>query len=144
MNALSAVFDSKITASSPIGSTEDISFALLHRSLNKITDKVFEDDLYESAEEQRPQASALVSAALALSFLSLQDMDTVEIEPYSGELGLVWKSGRTKRVKAMFRAKDEYFSVYHEQMIGGRVSEHHLQPNADNDYLRNRLAWLRT
>ncbi len=143
MSALSTIFDARISASSPIGSTENLSFVLMHRSLNKIADEVFNDDMYESTEERRPSTSAILEAALVLSQLP-SEIDRVEIEPYSGELSLIWKSGRAKRVKAMFGPEKKSFSVYHEQLMSGRVVEHHLRPQANDTYLRDRLAWLRT
>ncbi len=137
------VFNSRISASSPIGSSENLSYALMHRSLNKIADEVFNDDLYESTEERRPNTSVILEAALVLSQLP-SEIDRAEIEPYSGELSLVWRSGRTKRVKAMFGPGKKSFSVYHEQLVNGRVVEHHLRPQANDAYLRDRLAWLHT
>lgn len=144
MNALSVPFDTHMTASSPMDSTENLCFALLRLSINKIADGVFNDDLYESAEERRPSGSVVVAAAATLSQLPSLERERAEIEPYSGELSLVWRSGRTKRVKAMFGPEKKSFSVYHEHLVNGRVVEHHLRPQANDVYLRDRLAWLHT
>src|SRR5271168_2203631 len=133
MNAVARVFDTQITSTQT--NDNDIRFVLLNRFL----EAVHRDELYESDAEERPSEFALVTAANALSFISLRELDGIEIEPYSGELSIIWREGRDNRVKAMFgRAKDS-FTVYHEQMAHGRVVERHLETSPDSNYLRNRL-----
>jgi hypothetical protein len=145
MNAIAEVFYREATSvASPIKSAEEVRFAVMHRFFNKMVDAVYDQDLYESDEEPKPRPMTIIAAADALSTLSPEDVNTVEIEPYSGELGLVWKSGRTKRVKAMFGPGRDAYSVYYEHMLNGHVVEHHLQSDPDHGYLRQRLAWLHT
>jgi hypothetical protein len=146
MIALSEVFTRQGTsAASPItADDEPLQFAVMHRLLNKVIDAAYDEELYESEQELKPRPAAIVAAVQALATLSDQDADTVEVEPFSGELGLVWKSGRSKRVKAMFGPEREFYSVYHERMLNGRVIERHLEPHPDHGYLRQRLDWLRT
>jgi hypothetical protein len=112
------------------------------RLLNKLLDAISDTDLYESADEQRPSRTAIIAAAEALAQLQAQDVDRVEIEPYSGELSLIWRAGRDKRVKAMFGQEKNSYSIYYEQMSNGRVVEARLEPNADHTLLKDRLAWL--
>ena len=145
MSAIAEVFYRQgISAASPIKDAQQVRFAVMHRFFNKMVDAAYDSDLYESKDEPRPRAMTIIAAADVLSTLSAQDVNSVEIEPYSGEVGLVWKSGRTKRVKAMFGPERDSYSVYYEQMLNGRVTEHHLEPNPDELYLRQRLAWLHT
>lgn len=114
------------------------------RAVNRIVDALRDLDLYESEDELKPSPQAIVAAAGALIALSPQDAESVEIEPYSGELSLIWRAGGNKRVKAMFGQERNSYSVYYERMAGGRVVECHLRPNADNSYLVDRLTWLHT
>ena len=147
MSSISTAFDDRVSVSSPIGRSESLSWAFINFAMNKIADRVFDDDLYESLEERKPSISTMVDAAIALSGLSPQDRKAVQIEPFSGELGLVWASGRAKRVKAIFGPERGAYSVYHEHMLNGRVVDHHLEPQLDVEdpsYLRQRLAWLHT
>jgi hypothetical protein len=111
--------------------------------LNKIATEVSDADLYELRDEEKPSAKAILNAANTLGVLSLEESKAAEIEPFFGELGLIWHSGgRNKRVKAMF-ALDGSLSVYHEQIVDKRVTDYHLQPGATVEYLQERLAWLR-
>lgn len=144
MSALASVFSCKSSATSPFKDRQEVSFALRFGLLNKIADAISKADLYESVEEPRPTTFAVIAAANALRHVSAQDVERVEIEPYSGELSLVWRAGRNRRVKAMFGQERDSCSIYHEQLEGGRVIQHHLEPNASHEYLRNRLTWLRS
>jgi len=112
------------------------------RIVNRLVDALSNPDLYESKDELRPSGAAILAAADVLIHVEPQDKDSVEIEPYSGELSLIWRSGREKRVKAMFGQEKGSYSVYHERVINSRVVEHHLEPNANHEYLTGRLAWL--
>jgi len=136
-----------ISATSVINTAEQIRFAGIYRLVNKVADAAFDSDLYESVGEERPSPSAIVAAVEALASVSFQEANNVQIEPYPGEVGLVWKSGRNKRVKAMFGPEPHSYSVYYEQMVNGHVVDHHLEPHiepSNHDYLKQRLAWLRT
>jgi hypothetical protein len=113
------------------------------RTVNMLMDVLSNADLYESKDELRPSGVAILAAADALTHVEAQDKDSVEIEPYSGELSLIWRTGRERRVKAMFGQEKGSYSVYYERMVNGKVTEHHLEPNADHAYLKERLAWLR-
>jgi hypothetical protein len=111
------------------------------RALNKLMDAVSDVDLYES-NEPKISPSAIIAAAEALEQLTPQEVDKVEVEPYSGELSLIWRAGRDRRVKAMFGPEKNSYSVYYERMFNGRVVEHRLNANADHAFLKDRLAWL--
>jgi hypothetical protein len=111
------------------------------RALNKLLDAISDVDLYES-NEVKISPSAVIAAAEALEQLTSQEVDKVEIEPYSGELSLIWRAGRDKRVKAMFGPEKNSYSLYYERMLNGRVVEQRLEPNANHAYLKDRLAWL--
>jgi hypothetical protein len=101
--------------------------------------------LYEDVLEPRPSIGAVVSAAVTVSRLNERFQEALEIEPYWGELSLIWRSGREKRVKATFD-DDGRFSIYYEQMIGGHVTDSGMLTPQNNysENLTNRLAWLRS
>ncbi len=141
MSALASVFQDKTSATPYV---KDGDFIWNFRLLNDVIDAVCDVGLYESKDEQKPGAWAIVAAASALNYVARQDRDSVEIEPYSGELSLIWRAGREKRVKAMFGHEKNSYSVYYERLVGGLVVERHLERNADHAYLTGRLAWLHT
>jgi hypothetical protein len=131
-----------MSATETIKHENDPAFNWSVRMVNRLVDVLSNPDLYESDNEPRPSGAAILAAADALVQLEARDKDNVEIEPYSGELSLVWRAGREKRVKTMFGQEKGSYSVYYERMLNGRVVEHHLEPNASHEYLRGRLAWL--
>src|SRR5713101_5790548 len=124
MSALAEAFSYRTSATTNIKSNDEIYFISSFRLLNKVIDAICDVDLYESREELKPSACAIITAADALNHVSVQDVDSVEIEPYSGELSLIWKAGRNKRIKAMFGPEKNSYSVYFERMVDGRVVEH--------------------
>jgi hypothetical protein len=147
MNAVEVFSREGVSTASPIKTADDVRWAVMRGMINKLTDAVYDADLYESDDEAKPRLGAIIDAAFTLASLPSRDAAAAEIEPYSGELGLVWKSGRAKRVKAMFGQERNSYSVYFEQMLNGHVVDHHLEPHLDiddNSYLRQQLAWLHT
>jgi hypothetical protein len=132
-----------MSATETIKHENDPEFVWSVRIVNRLMDVLSNPDLYESNAEPRPSGAAILAAADVLIQVEPQDKDSVEIEPYSGELSLIWRAGKEKRVKAMFGQEKGSYSIYYEQMVEGRVTEHHLEPNANHIYLRERLAWLR-
>jgi hypothetical protein len=126
----------------PMTATSGEVSALSSPWLKKLLDALSDGDLYESDEELKPSPSAILAAAEALGHLRAQDADRVEIEPYSGELSLIWRAGRNKRVKAMFGQEKNSYSIYYEEMSNGRVVDGRLEPNANHTLLKERLAWL--
>lgn len=123
--------------SATTGEVSPLSNPLLEKLLAALSNP----DLYES-DEPKPSPSAILAAAEALGQLEPQDVERVEIEPYSGELSLVWRAGRTKRVKVMFGQEKNSYSIYYEEMLNGRVVDGRLEPNANHTFLKDRLAWL--
>jgi hypothetical protein len=126
----------------PMTATSGEVSALSSPWLKKLLDALSDADLYESDAELKPSPSAILAAAEALAHLQPQEADRVEIEPYSGELSLIWRTGRNKRVKAMFGQEKNSYSIYYEEMLNGRVVDGRLEPNADHTLLKDRLAWL--
>jgi hypothetical protein len=120
----------------------DIQMRMNLRLLNKLADAVFNADLYESAEEPKPSPDTVLAAVTVLGDLTSQKADEAEIEPYFGEINLIWKTGKSKRVKATFRPNAKSYSVYYEEMQDRRAVQHNLRPNADINYLQDRLSWL--
>jgi len=121
------------------------SEASLYELLNRLMEAVGDRSLYEDIHEPRPGAGAVVTAAVTLSRLNDRFRDTLEIEPFWGQLSLVWRSGRERRVKATFGG-DGRLSIYYEQMIDGRVIDSGMDTPQDNftGHLANRLIWLRS
>jgi hypothetical protein len=119
------------------------SNGLSFSSLNRVVDAVSTPEAYEDGE-QIPSASVILAAASALGNVAEKEITNVEVEPYFGEVGLIWKNGRNKRVKAIFGPDKQEYSVYHEKMVDGRVVEHIIRPNSNGEYLQDRLAWLKT
>ncbi|HZV89699.1 MAG TPA: hypothetical protein VFF95_19275 [Candidatus Binatus sp.] len=142
MTALASVFACRTSATPSQKGNGGDGYFWNFRLLNKVTDALCDVDLYESKEELKPTGSAVITAANALINLPPQDVDSVEIEPYQGELSLIWRAATNKRVKAMFGQAKNSYSVYYEQMADGHVIQSHLEPNADHNYLRERLTWL--
>jgi hypothetical protein len=142
MTALAPVFTLKMSSTrSQRGSGGD-GYFWNFRLLNKVTDALCDVDLYESKDEPKPSGNAIITAANALMNLLPEDVDNVEIEPYQGELSLIWKTTTNKRVKAMFGPAKNSYSVYFEQIVDGHAIQSHLEPSADHNYLRERLTWL--
>jgi hypothetical protein len=141
MSALSTQFIERTSATTTTRNAGEGLF-LNFRLVNKVMDALCDVDLYESPEELKPTGSAIIAAANTLKNMSPESIENVEIEPYSGELSLIWKSGRDKRVKAMFGQEPKSYSVYYEKMANGRVVERCLNTNATDNYLRDRLVWL--
>jgi hypothetical protein len=142
MSAPAPAFYHQMSATDSVKRADSPDFGWHVRTVNMLMDALSNLDLYESNDELRPSGAAILAAADVLVHVEPEDRDIVEIEPYSGELSLIWRAGREKRVKAMFGQEKGPYSVYYERMVDGRVTEHHLEPNADHTYLKERLAWL--
>lgn len=99
--------------------------------------------IYEDDTEPKPSRDALVTAAFILSGLSDHFRNNCEIEPFWGQLSLIWRSGLEKRVKATFGG-DGTLSIYHERMAGGRVVDSGMEVTHGpaGSVLAERLAWL--
>jgi hypothetical protein len=141
MNCVAKIRDIKITSTN----TKDIicwSNGLSFSSLNRVVDAVSTLEAYEDGEHA-PTASVILAAASALGHVAEKEVSHVEIEPYFGEVGLIWKNGRNKRVKAIFGPAVQACSVYHEKMVNGRVVEHEIRQNSNSQYLQERLSWLK-
>jgi hypothetical protein len=141
MSPLLAAYASSATAAI-YGGCGDFRNPMNLRLLNKLTDAVFNADYYESADERRPNADTVLAAVGLLGDLNNQRADDAEIEPYFGEINLIWRAGRNKRVKATFKPNAKSYSVYSEEMRDRRAVEHNLRQNADINYLSDRLNWL--
>jgi len=142
MSAL-AIFNCSVSATDSTERAGGLDLVGSVRTVNMLMDVLSDVNLYESKDEPKPSGWAILAAADALVHVDVQDQKNVEVEPYSGELSLIWRAGRDKRVKAMFGQEKGSYSVYHERMVDGKVVEHHLEPNAGRAYLQRRLAWLR-
>ena len=118
---------------------EAVIFGLANRIMQTVGDR----SLYEDDTEPQPNTNALVAATIALSKMDELFRDSCEIEPYWGQLSLVWRSGREKRVKATFGAEGT-LSIYHERMAEGKVVDSGMEIVQDDvaRHLANRLAWL--
>jgi hypothetical protein len=136
-----AFWEQGTSSTTTLKNTKQVWFAKSSPWINRVIDAVSDVDLYESAEERKPGTTTIIAAAALLADLSALDARSVEIEPYSGELSLIWRIGHS-RVKATFGMNAESFSAYHERIAGGHVIENHLEPNASKTYLNDRLAWL--
>lgn len=110
---------------------------------NVLMNQVADRELYEEESEPRPSAAAIATASLALAQLDEKFREAYEIEPFWGQLSLVWRSDQGKRVKATFGGNGA-FSVYHEQLRQGRVIDSQLETLSSDpiSYLKERLAWL--
>lgn len=132
------------SATTTIKGQAELLFAKNLPAFNMIAEAVSDSELYESPDEQKPSGKAMLLAASTLGALGQEEVRRVEIEPFYGELSLIWRSAdRRKRVKVMF-AEDRGFSVYHELLANKHVAEHHLEPVASPEYLKTRLIWLRS
>ena len=119
--------------------------ALIYDLVNRIMASVADRTLYEDVSEPRPSSEAVASAAVTLYKLSADYRDELEIEPFWGQLSLIWRSGHEKRVKATFGG-DGRLSIYYERMADGHVVDSGMltpQNNFTNN-LGNRLAWLKS
>ncbi len=132
----------KTSATTTMTNEVEVNFALNLPAVNRIVTALTDGDLYEPPEE-KPTGKAILCAAKILGALGKEESASAEIEPFAGELSLIWRANGTKRVKAMF-GPDGSYSVYHEQLTARRVTEHHLQSGANVEYLRDRLAWLKS
>ena len=103
----------------------EVNFALNLPAVNRIVTALTDGDLYEPPEE-KPTGKAILCAAKILGALGKEESASAEIEPFAGELSLIWRANGTKRVKAMF-GPDGSYSVYHEQLT---VRPSHRAPSS--------------
>jgi hypothetical protein len=109
--------------------------------LNHLLDALSDAALYEQGEP-KPSPETIALAANVLSRVEDRYRNNTEIEPYWGQLSLIWRTGREKRVKATFGG--DSVTVYHEEMIDGRVIDSGMETlrGSDTRELSARLAWL--
>jgi hypothetical protein len=143
---MNATVTARIGQFPPDGSAVEVKRQAMDQVALNFADRILrvlgDRDFREDESEPIPNSSAVADAAMILARLDEQRRNDFEIEPFWGQLSLIWRSGAGKRVKATIGG-DGSFSVYHERMADGRVVESELvNPQNRVGYLNERLAWL--